>query len=331
MDPLVSVVTPVYNGERYLAECIESVLGQTYSHWEYIVADNCSTDGTRELAERYARKDPRVRVLGNDRFVSAVENHNRGLRAISSRSAYCKVLHADDWLFPECLARMVSLAEQHPSVGIVGAYGLVDTRVRWDGLPHTSQLVAGREMCRLTLLGHPYVFGSPTSILMRADLVRARDPFYDEAFHPYSDGAACFDLLQRADFGFVHQVLTYTRTHRESVTATVYDRYGTAPVNYLHLLVRYGPIYLSRHEYERALGDLKAGYYRFLARNLFRKADRRRFWAMHREALARMGLPLSRGALLRALAVESLVALVDVKAALRRLLGRGMPQPGPGP
>src|SRR4030095_4995561 len=64
-SPLVSVVTPVYNGERYLAECIESVLAQTYQNWEYIIVNNCSTDRTREIGESYGRKDERIRIHNN--------------------------------------------------------------------------------------------------------------------------------------------------------------------------------------------------------------------------------------------------------------------------
>ena len=56
VEPLVSVATPVYNGERHLAECIESVLAQTYQNWEYIIVNNCSTDRTREIAESYGRR-----------------------------------------------------------------------------------------------------------------------------------------------------------------------------------------------------------------------------------------------------------------------------------
>ena len=64
-QPLVSVLTPVYNGEKFLAECIESVLAQDYQHWEYHIVNNCSTDGTLRIAQSYADKDPRIRVTTN--------------------------------------------------------------------------------------------------------------------------------------------------------------------------------------------------------------------------------------------------------------------------
>ena len=62
---LVSVVTPFYNTAAYLEECIESVLAQTYRDFEYLLVNNKSTDGSREIAARYAAKDPRLRLLDN--------------------------------------------------------------------------------------------------------------------------------------------------------------------------------------------------------------------------------------------------------------------------
>ena len=78
--PLVSVVTPVYNGAAYLRECIESVLRQTYSNWEYIIVNNCSTDATQEIVEEYAKKDSRIRVHNNDVFLAIIANHNKAFR-----------------------------------------------------------------------------------------------------------------------------------------------------------------------------------------------------------------------------------------------------------
>src|SRR2546422_11003588 len=97
--PLVSVVTPVYNGESYLRECIDSVLAQTYSNWDYTIVDNCSSDRTLEIALEYAARDSRIRVHRNEIFVRVNENFNNAVRQISAQSQYCKVVAADDWLF----------------------------------------------------------------------------------------------------------------------------------------------------------------------------------------------------------------------------------------
>ncbi|MGH7324665.1 MAG: glycosyltransferase family 2 protein, partial [Candidatus Rokuibacteriota bacterium] len=63
--PLVTVLTPVYNGEAYLAQCIESVRAQTYDHWEYVIVNNASRDRTGEIVGRYAALDRRIRVFTN--------------------------------------------------------------------------------------------------------------------------------------------------------------------------------------------------------------------------------------------------------------------------
>src|SRR5215510_4357832 len=84
--PLVSVLTPFYNTAAYLSECIESVLKQTYTEFEYILADNCSTDGSAEIADNYARQDSRIRLIRYSDFVAQLPNYNRALREISKSS-----------------------------------------------------------------------------------------------------------------------------------------------------------------------------------------------------------------------------------------------------
>jgi glycosyltransferase involved in cell wall biosynthesis len=221
-QPLVSIVTPLYNEAAHLSECIESVLAQTYQNWNYTIVNNCSTDGSIDIANRYAAKDSRIRVHNNQTFLRAFPNHNEALRQISPDSKYCKVVFADDWIFPECLERMVALAEENPSVGIVGAYVLEGTHITCEGLPHPSVCVSGQEICRQTFLERLHVFGSANSLLYRSDLVRSRDPFFDET-DIHADTDTCFALLQLADLGFVHQVLTFTRVRPESLTAVAKD------------------------------------------------------------------------------------------------------------
>ena len=171
-EPLVSIVTPVFNGEPYLDECIQSVLAQKYKNWEYIILNNCSTDGSLAIAEKYSKKDARIKVHNTRQLLPMLKNHNHALRQISPASKYCKVVHADDLLFPECLERMVSLAEVFPTAGVIGSYCLWGNRVVSDGLPYSENFLSGKDICRLTLLDKIFVFWSPSSILILSDLIR---------------------------------------------------------------------------------------------------------------------------------------------------------------
>jgi glycosyltransferase involved in cell wall biosynthesis len=288
------VVTPVYNGADVIEECIASVLAQTYDSWEHVIVDNCSTDGTREIARRYADGDARIRLVTPEGFVGVVESGNRSLREISPDSAYTKVLHADDWLFPECLERMVGLCEENPGVGVVSAYRLEETRVTLTGLPHSISVIPGHEMARSILLGGPYpqLFGSPSSLLIRSDLIRSRDPFYDVDFdigedYPFTeDLAAGLEILRTSDFGFVHQVLTFTRRNENSPFSQ-FARLRASIPEHLNLIVEYGPTYLEPEEYQRILAVYLAQYLASLGRSLpkFAKPE---FRAYHGPAISRL-------------------------------------------
>jgi len=313
VQPLVSIVTPVYNGEQFLAECIESVLRQTYQNWDYTIVNNCSTDRTLEIAQRFASRDPRIRVHDNRDFLPMMRNLNNAFRQISPQAKYCKMILADDWIFPECLERMVALAEGNPSVAIVGAYGLDGRRLMWEGLPYPSPCVSGKALCRATFLGGPYVFGMPTSLLYRADVVRCRESFYDES-NVHGDYLACLDVLQNADFAFVHQVLTFRRRRSESATSFSLD-YNTYVLETLTALQRYGPAYLSPQELKRCLKAWRSEYYHFLAKSAFRLRERK-FWDHHRNRLKELGTSLSWFRLSVAAMLEILTGLFHPRASL---------------
>jgi glycosyltransferase involved in cell wall biosynthesis len=317
-QPLVSVVTPLYNAEKYLAECIESVLAQTYSNWEYIIVNNHSRDDSLAIAEAYAQRDGRIRVVNNREFLPMIPNWNHALRQVSEQSHFCKVVHADDWLFPECIERMVEVAREHPTVGIVSAYRLNEDRVDLDGLPYPSTLVPGRVAGRLSLVRDPlYLFGSPTSTLIRSDLIRNCETFYDESLL-HADTDACLRLLQESDLGFVHQLLTYTRRHNESVTSTV-QRLATIQAERMRCFMRYGPVYLNKQEYQTRQKEIVQGYHHMLARHLFNGADKE-FWRYHTKNMADLEMPFQWQKMVRPLLLETVDALVHFKRTTRNIV-----------
>jgi len=319
-QPLVSVVTPVYNMGSFLPKCIESVLAQTYKNFEYTIVNNCSTDNSLEIALSYAKKDSRVRVHNNEKFVGVIENHNIAFSRISPAAKYCKVVSADDWIFPDHLIRMVECAEGNSTVSIVGSYQLSGSHILWQGFEYPKAAFSGREICRKVFLGNDkkFGFGSPTSLLYRADIVRNCQAFYPNA-SPHADTSACFKELQSTDFGFVYQVLSYERTHAGTQSSTSGDmnRYSSA---YLNDLLQYGPFYLSKDEFDVKLKQTLRAYYEYLAVNLFR-ARGKQFWDYHKDRLEELGFPIKPSKLLRALITKGLTELKSPEQAMKKIFG----------
>ena len=110
-QPLVSIIMPVYNCERFLSESIESVISQSYKNWELLIVDDGSKDKSVSIIESYARKDSRIRLFKNE-----TEEHgpgiarNYGIERISGKYTY--FIDADDWIEKELLQDTVSLAEK---------------------------------------------------------------------------------------------------------------------------------------------------------------------------------------------------------------------------
>lgn len=112
--PRVSIGMPVFNGERYLAEALDSILAQTYSDFELIISDNASTDGTQEICRAYAARDRRIRYFRNEKNLGASKNFNRVFELSSGE--YFKWAAHDDLCAPEYLERCVEVLDRKPSV-----------------------------------------------------------------------------------------------------------------------------------------------------------------------------------------------------------------------
>ena len=123
--PLVSIVLPTHNGRRYLAEAVESILAQTYERWELVVVDDASTDDTPALIERLAARDPRIRVVRNERNLRLPASLNRGFGL--TRGELVTWTSDDNRHHPDALAELVAVLAARPEVDVVFSdYVVVD-------------------------------------------------------------------------------------------------------------------------------------------------------------------------------------------------------------
>ncbi len=118
--PRVSVGLPVYNGEDYVAESIESLLGQGYTDFELIISDNASTDSTGDICRRYAAEDSRIRYIRQPRNIGLSPNHNAVLA--EARGEFFKWAAADDLYGRDLLGCCVAALDEHPDVVLAHAW-----------------------------------------------------------------------------------------------------------------------------------------------------------------------------------------------------------------
>ncbi len=110
----LSIGLPVYNGERFLREAIDSILGQTYKDFELIISDNCSTDSTRAICEEYAARDDRVKYILQEHNLGAAPNFNFVVNAATGE--YFKWAAHDDLMDPTCVEKCVKVLDENPDV-----------------------------------------------------------------------------------------------------------------------------------------------------------------------------------------------------------------------
>ena len=291
-QPFVSVVTPVYNDDPYLEQCIRSVLSQTHQHFEYIVCDNHSTDRSGEIARDLAAGDSRMRVVSPPDFLPQARNFNFALGQMSASARYCKMLSSDDWIFAECLERMTTLAEAHPNVGLVGSYRLIEAAPDCFGVPVERSVFPGREAVRWQILGKAYPFGTPSTVLYRAERVREALPVFFPEDRFYFDLDAAFRILAKHDFGFVHQVLSFSRYQPGAIMDEA-NQLHTWPLMHYVTAEQYGREFLEPQEFQQHYAKVSAEFYRTLGevwlKDRVRRRKRQDIWEFQRKNLASIG------------------------------------------
>ena len=212
--PRVSVITPVFNGERFLAEAVESILAQTFTDFEYLLVDDASTDGSPAILARYAQLDQRAVVLHNAINVNHSNAINTALNV--ARGEFVAMLDADDLAHPERLARQVRFLEEQPAVGVVGAQvHQIDGAGR---VRHGMAFPVTCELARWSIL-----FATPvlhSAAMMRHDLLQQIGG-YSVQWRYANDYSLWAELIGRTGIANLPETLVSYRRHDQQ-TSSVY-------------------------------------------------------------------------------------------------------------
>lgn len=219
---LVSIGLPVYNGENFLEETLNSILGQTFSDFELIICDNASTDRTEEICRQYAAQDSRIRYYRNPENLGAAPNYN--LVFERSQGKYFKWAPHDDIIAPQFIERCVEVLEREPDVSLCYtsmAYtdaGGKTTKLFSDVLNLTADSPSERFKTYLDLwLSRGFTPGLPVFGLIRSSIL-AQTPLIGS--YVWSDLALVGELGLLGTFHEVPETLLFCRSHDKNSRST---------------------------------------------------------------------------------------------------------------
>jgi glycosyltransferase involved in cell wall biosynthesis len=245
-QPPVAICVPVFNGEKYLHECLNSIMLQTYSNWVCVVNNNCSTDKSYEIALSFQEKDNRFRVYTNDNFIPVVPNWNKAFFYADKNARYFKMVQADDWLYPECIEEMVALFETDPEIGLCSSFR-IDSKyplpAKFD--VYEGKVFHGKDMLYRHLSHQLDIVGSITTVMFAMEFLKKLERFpkiFDDSNY-HIDSELDYEIMYMSKVGFIPKILSYTRRHSESGTSTIVHKLGTLHQHNELVLSRYRDIH----------------------------------------------------------------------------------------
>lgn len=214
--PKISVCILTYNREKYLAECLSSILNQTFLDFEVIVSDDCSADATAEVMRGFT--DPRVRYVRNDTHIGVFPNMNRCLELATGE--YVCILHDDDLYAPRFLELEAAMLDRHPSAAFVHcAVYVIDvggTRRRMIRAYSHDCLLDGKQEFLRYLGGHNVCC---STVMVRRDLYRRAGAFDTDLL--CSDWLMWLQLALHGDVAYLAEPLVAMRVHAITISSSI--------------------------------------------------------------------------------------------------------------
>ncbi|MDR3617270.1 MAG: glycosyltransferase [Candidatus Obscuribacterales bacterium] len=218
----VSILLPFYNRSHYLRSAIDSVVAQTYQNWELLLSDNCSTDGSSELAQEYAAKDSRIRYWRNETNIGCGPNYNLCME--KAEGDFIELFGADDILKPECLQKFVDVLANDDSLSLVtSARDVIDSSGQVTSVERAfgeSQKIDGSEAIRKLMVSLENWIVAPV-------MFRTKDKAagFDCSMNIYADIDYWTDVLEKGNAMYLEDNLFQYRIHAGSRTTEVFDRF----------------------------------------------------------------------------------------------------------
>ena len=165
----ILVFVPTYNSEKYLRQCLDSVLQQTFQDWQCVISDDASTDKSVEIAKEYEKKDTRFKVLTHEKNVGAANNWNRAKE--NNNSFATKILCADDYIFYDSLAIQLNLLKRFNTSIVFSERKILfpSGRSLHPKLPKYGQSLSFNEAFSLYIKSGRNIFGEPVAALFKTD------------------------------------------------------------------------------------------------------------------------------------------------------------------
>jgi len=205
-EPAISVFMPVHDAAAYLDESVASILGQSDPDFEFVIVDDASTDGSRAILRRWARRDPRIRLVESDRRLGITGAPN--LAVGESRASLCARMDADDVAHPDRLRRQRLVLGADPSVALVGTLGV--------GIDHQGRALRPRDRWRLLRRGPLAPFIHATIMFRRALFLEIGG--YRAECTIWEDADLCRRLAQHGRVMVLPAALYRYRLHSASTT-----------------------------------------------------------------------------------------------------------------
>jgi glycosyltransferase involved in cell wall biosynthesis len=206
-NPKVTILMPVFNGEKYIKEAMQSILDQTFEDFEFLIINDGSTDQSLRIIKEF--NDQRIRVLENENNIGLIATLNKGIE--NCRGEYIARMDCDDISMPKRLEIQVEYMDKHPDIGIAGSFAKIKSK----GLEYIGRYFCESEEIRANLLFNT-AFAHP-SVIIRKEVLLKNNLKFDEKFKHAED----YDLWERASdlvkFSNIPEVLLIYRKHKDNV------------------------------------------------------------------------------------------------------------------